>query len=142
MKFYKNCKVWALINLVLSWGFPFGRVWLNQIIQSVWISQSVETNQTIRMNQFYPVLEKFPAGQLPPVNFPRSNSPQVSNCPPVNYHLAKFSPGKLTPRWISIWSNYLTLTLTQPLILTLTQVGIHLETIYRWEFGQVIIHRG
>ena len=92
MKFYKNCKVWALINLVLSWGFPFGGVWLtSQIIKSVWISQSVETNQTIRMNQFYPVLEKFPAGQFPPVNFPRSNSPQVSNPPP--------------PRWITTWPN-------------------------------------
>ena len=74
---------------------------------------------------------------------PLLNSPPVSY-PTVNYHLPKLPPGQFPPPswWIPTWSNFLTLTLTQHLTLTLTQAGIHRESIYRGEFGRVVIHRG
>ena len=53
---HKICKVWTHIIQVLTRYFPSYRVWLaNPIIKSVWISESVDINQSIWMNQFCPI---------------------------------------------------------------------------------------
>ena len=49
-------KVWAFINQILPRCFPSYGVWLtSQIIRSVDISESVVNNQSISINQFYPM---------------------------------------------------------------------------------------
>ena len=53
---HKIWKVWALINQVLTRCFPSCGVWLiNEIIKPVGISESTDINQSIWMNQFYPI---------------------------------------------------------------------------------------
>ena len=53
---HKVYKVWALINKVLTRCFHSYGIWLtSQIIKLVEISDSVDINQSIWMNQFYPI---------------------------------------------------------------------------------------
>ena len=53
---HKIYKAWVFINQVLTRCFLSNGVWLiSQIIKSVWVSESVNINKSIWMDQFYPM---------------------------------------------------------------------------------------
>ena len=53
---HKIWKVWTLINQVIIWCFPSHGVWLkSQIIKPTGISETVNINQLLWMNQFQPI---------------------------------------------------------------------------------------
>ena len=53
---HQICKVWALINQILTWCFRSYGLWLKiQIIAQFNISKSIDINQSISIHQFYPI---------------------------------------------------------------------------------------
>ena len=89
------------------------------------------------MNIFYLKFQIPPPVEFPPCELPHGELPPAQITP---WSISPPSPS--SSWWIPTWSNFLTLTLTQHLTLTLTQVGIHRGSIYRGEFGRVVVHRG